>query len=86
MISQAQFDAFNSHWSENLDYAGGKGNNRAVQPIHFRTVHRSKFDSQNVQTNEFLDTFIVSSDLAEKPSTLIYLTEGLVEATKMTLS
>ncbi len=83
-----QFEAFNSHWSENLDYAGGKGNNRAVQPTHFRTIQRSKYDPKNVQSNEFLDTFVVSSDLMSKreQSLLSYLAEGLVEATKITLS
>ena len=38
-ISQAQLTAFEEHGWGNMNYVGGEGNNRAVQPLNDRTLY-----------------------------------------------
>ena len=40
-ISAAQLEEFTKYLADDEDFAGGNGNNRAVQPIHDRTVYMS---------------------------------------------
>ena len=40
-ISTAQLEAFTSKWAGNAEFAGGKGNNRAVQDLNSREVYVS---------------------------------------------
>lgn len=40
-ISSTQLNEFTKYWAGNLSFAGGKGSNRATQPIHDRTLYLS---------------------------------------------
>lgn len=41
-ITPDQLEQFNLRWKDNPNYAGGFGNNRAIQPLNGRTVYQSK--------------------------------------------
>jgi len=38
-ISDAQLAYFHNKWSNNMDFAGGRGNNRHTQPLHYRKIY-----------------------------------------------
>jgi carbonic anhydrase len=40
-IAKSQMDHFNLRWKDNINYAGGHGNNRLVQPLNGRVVTKS---------------------------------------------
>lgn len=40
-INAAQLEEFTKYWAGDTNFAGGKGNNRVVQPINERTLYMS---------------------------------------------
>jgi carbonic anhydrase len=42
-LSAGQLEFFSSHWAENVDFANGNGNNRAVQPLNSRALVYNSF-------------------------------------------
>ena len=46
-LSSAQLEEFTQYWADDNNFAEGKGSNRAVQPIHSRTLYMSSAKTAN---------------------------------------
>lgn len=46
-VSASQLEFFTSHWAEDEDFAGGRGNNRKTQDINSRVVFENKEDDDS---------------------------------------